>query len=125
MNSKINEKDWKLFRKKLPGWQEDCMNRLNKEYMEILSQEGKNPSDIFWELDSRLKRDKNLTGVIARDMKRSNMYGLLIDLLRENTITLDNLSDFSEELQERLRWLIKPEERREKTNRGKNHVETD
>ena len=43
MNSKINEKDWKLFRKKLPGWQEDCMNRLNKEYMEILSQEGKFP----------------------------------------------------------------------------------
>ncbi len=120
-----DEKDWKLFRKKLPGWQEDCMNRLNKEYMEILSQEGKNPSDIFWELDSRLKRDKNLTGVIARDMRRSNMYGLLIDLLRENTITLDDLSDFSEELQERLRWLIKPEERREKTNRGKNHVETD
>ena len=125
MNSKINEKDWKLFRKKLPGWQEDCMNRLNKEYMEILSQEGKNPSDIFWELDNRVKRDKKLTGVIARDMRRSNMYGLLIDLLRENTITLDDLSDFSEELQERLRWLIKPEERREKTNRGKNHVETD
>lgn len=113
MNSKINEKDWKLFRKKLPDWQEDCMNRLNKEYMEILSQEGKNPSDIFWELDSRLKRDKNLTGVIARDMSRSNMYGLLIDLLREDTITLNDLSDFSEELQERLQWLIKPEERRE------------
>ena len=125
MNSKINEKDWKLFRKKLPGWQEDCMNRLNKEYMEILSQEGKNPLDIFWELDNRFKRDKKLIGVIACDMKRSNMYGLLIDLLGENTITLDDLSDFSEELQERLRWLIKPEERREKTDRGKNHVETD
>ena len=93
--------------------------------MEILSQEGKNPSDIFWELDNRVKRDKKLTGVIARDMRRSNMYGLLIDLLRENTITLDDLSDFSEELQERLRWLIKPEEREEKTNKGKNHVETD
>ena len=84
------------------------MNRLNKDYIEILSQEGKNPSDIFWELDSRLKCDKKLTGVIARDMKRSNMYGLLINLLREDTITLEDLSDFSEELQERLRWLVKP-----------------
>lgn len=51
------ERDWKLFRKKLPEWQENCMSRLNKEYMEILSQEGKNPSDIFWELDGRIKRD--------------------------------------------------------------------
>ena len=107
MNGTINEKDWKLFRKKLPGWQEDCMNRLNKEYIEILSQDEKSPSDIFWELEDRIKRDKKLTGVIARDVCRSNMYGLLIDLLRENVITLEDLSDFSEDLQERLRWFIK------------------
>ena len=106
------EKDWKLFRKKLPGWQENYMNRLNKGYMEILSQEGKNPSDIFWELDSRIKRDKKLTGVVVHDMSRSNMYEHLIDLLMKNAITLDDLSDFSEDLQERLRWLVKPEERK-------------
>lgn len=88
------------------------MNRLNKGYMEILSQEGKNPSDIFWELDSRIKRDKKLTGVVVHDMSRSNMYEHLIDLLMENAITLDDLSDFSEDLQERLRWLVKPEERK-------------
>ena len=111
MNGKINEKDWKLFRKKLPGWQEDCMNRLNKEYMIILSQEGKNPSDIFWELEGRIKRDKKLTGVVARDMSRSNMDELLMDLLREEAIALEDLSDFSEELQERLRWFVKAEER--------------
>lgn len=67
------ESDWKLFRKKLPEWQENCMSRLNKEYMEILSQEGKNPSDIFWELDDRIKHDKKLTGVVVHDMSRSNM----------------------------------------------------
>lgn len=109
MNGEINERDWKLFRKKLPGWQEDFMNRLNKEYIEILSQEGKNPSDIFWELENRIKRDKKLMGVMARDMSRSNMYGHLIDLLREEAITLEDLSDFSEELQERMRWFVKAE----------------
>lgn len=105
------EKDWKLFRKKLPEWQENCMNRLNKEYMEILSQEGKDPSDIFWELDSRMKRDKKLTGVVAHDMSRSQMHIHLLDLLRENTITLDDLSAFSEDLQERLKWLVQPDVR--------------
>ena len=111
MNGEINEKDWKLFRKKLQGWQEDCMNRINKEYMEILSQKGKPPSHIFWELDSRMKRDKKRTGVIAHDIRRSNMDQLLINLLREDVITMEDLSDFSEELQERLRWFITAAER--------------
>lgn len=103
------EKDWKLFRKKLPGWQENYMNRLNKEYMEILSQEGKNPSDIFWELDSRIKHDKKMTGVVVHDMSRSKMHIHLLELLREGAITIDDLSDFSEDLQERLRWLVQPD----------------
>ena len=33
----FNESDWKLFRKKVPEWQEAYMNRLNEEY--ILSPE--------------------------------------------------------------------------------------
>lgn len=40
------EQDWKLFRKKLPGWQENYMAQLNREYQEILAQD-KKPSDIF------------------------------------------------------------------------------
>ena len=105
------ERDWKLFRKKLPKWQEAFMDRLNKEYVEILSQAGKNPSDIFWELDGRIKHDKRLTGVVIHDLSRSSMYGHLIELLQEDAITLDDLSDFSEDLQERFHWLMKPEER--------------
>lgn len=41
-----NEKDWKLFRKKLPKWQEQYIDQMNKEYKEILAQD-KKPSDIF------------------------------------------------------------------------------
>lgn len=100
------EKDWKLFRKELPGWQENYMKRLNKEYMEILSQEGKNPSDIFWELDRRIKHDKKMTGVVVHDMSRSQMHIHLLDLLREGAITIDDLSDFSEDLQEWLKRLV-------------------
>lgn len=106
------ERDWKLFRKKLPDWQENCMERLNKEYIAILSQENKDPSEMFWELDERIQRDKKLTGVMAYEVSRSNMFTLLLDLLREKTITLDDLSEFSEELQERLKWLVKPARRK-------------
>jgi len=34
--NRYSEKDWKLFRQKLPQWQESHMEKLCKEYLEIL-----------------------------------------------------------------------------------------
>ena len=50
----VNEKDWKLFRSRIPDWQEAYMDRLNHEYIELLSGEG-NPSDKFWALEERIR----------------------------------------------------------------------
>lgn len=100
-----DEKDWKLFRKKLPGWQENYMARMNKEYKGILAQD-KNSADIFWELEERIRQDKKKTGVLARDIRRTNMCRHLLDLLNEGAITFNDLSEFSEELQEKLRWIM-------------------
>ena len=36
---RFTEKDWKLFRKKAVDWQEAHMDKLNKEYIELLSRE--------------------------------------------------------------------------------------
>ena len=47
----VIEKDWKLFRKLLPGWQEAYMERLTMEYIELLSSD-RQASDKFWELDA-------------------------------------------------------------------------
>ncbi len=107
MQKEISEKDWKLFRKKLPGWQEAFMAGLNKEYIRILSQ-NKNASDNFWELEKRIREDKHKTGVLARDICRSNMLSLMMDLIREGAINAEELDGFSKDLQERLlalsRW---------------------
>ena len=34
---KITEKDWQLFKKRLPEWQKRHMAKLNEEYIKILS----------------------------------------------------------------------------------------
>ena len=78
----VIEKDWKLFRKLLPGWQEAYMERLAKEYIELLSSD-RQASDKFWELDQRIKQDKRRTGVLARGVSRSNMFQLIINLIYE------------------------------------------
>lgn len=33
----ISKRDWKLFREKIADWQESYMDRLNKEYIKLLS----------------------------------------------------------------------------------------
>ena len=48
---RFTEKDWKLFRKKAVDWQEAHMDKLNKEYIELLSR------DMNW---------KNVSGKIKK-----------------------------------------------------------
>ena len=78
MQTKVNESDWKLFRSRMADWQEAYMDRLNQEYIALLSSPG-DASDKFWELEKRIREDKNRAGVQC-EMRRSNMlYALLSD----------------------------------------------
>ena len=98
------ESDWKLFRKLIRVWQERYITKLNKEYIGILIQD-KNASTIFWELNDRIKKDRNSPGVII-EMSRSLLVENLISLIKHNVITLDELNDFSEETKESIQmWL--------------------
>lgn len=99
----VKEQDWKLFRRKLPLWQEAYMDKLSQEYIRLLSGEG-NASDKFWELEKRIRRDKKSIGVVA-DMRRSQMYSNLVSLLLNEIILEEDLDGFSEELAEKLKYV--------------------
>lgn len=98
----VKEKDWKQFRKMLPELQEAYMERLTKEYIELLSSDMQ-ASDKFWALDKRIKDDKKCTGVIARDISRSHMFQHIIDLMYEGAITVDDLRQYRTEIVPQLR----------------------
>ena len=99
-----SKEDWKLFRSKIPGWQEAYMERLNKEYNEILSSEG-NASDKFWALEKRIYQDKRSPGVMIQ-LRKSEMPMQLLSMLRDGVIEWDDLNGFSPELQEVLSYLL-------------------
>lgn len=103
--NRFSESDWKLFRRKIVDWQEAYMDKLNKEYIEILSGEG-NPSGKFWKLEERIKTDKKACGVQC-EMKRSNLFFNIMSLLGEGTITLDDLNNFSDDLKETIEHFAK------------------
>ena len=101
----FSEKDWKLFRKKLPQWQEAYMERLCKEYVSLLTSNEK-ASERFWQLEKRIKKDRRKTGVVA-DMRRSVMIDNMVDLIIEGASTLEDLNDFSNDVKEAVRMIAR------------------
>lgn len=101
----VNEKDWKLFRQKLPGWQETYMDRLNREYVALLTGPGE-ASDKFWILEKRIRSDKRSVGVVA-DMRRSMMYNNILSLIDDDVIGIDDLDGFSDELREQIKFVTR------------------
>ena len=73
----VKEADWRLFRSRLPIWQEAYMERLNREYIALLSGTG-SASEKFWELEKRMREDKRRGGVVMRIIYAERRYGLPI-----------------------------------------------
>ncbi|PKM50018.1 MAG: multidrug transporter [Firmicutes bacterium HGW-Firmicutes-7] len=101
---RFTKKDWTLFKNKIADWQEAYMNRLNKEYIELLSEDA-NPSKKFWRLDKKIKEDRKKTGV-QLEMSRSNLIYNIISLINDGAISFEDLEEFSDELKETVSAFV-------------------
>lgn len=101
------ESDWKTFRRLTPEWRERYIKRINKKLLKTLSNPKETQTETFW--DTKEKADK--TAKILRDCldghSRSRMTRYFFTMLNHNMITLDDLTDFSEELQEHMEEFTK------------------
>ena len=93
----ITKKDWALFREKVADWQEAYMDKLNKEYIDLLTGDGR-PSEKFWALEERIRNDKKDTGGVQLRMSRSNCIYNIVSLLNEGAITMEDLEEFSDDI---------------------------
>ena len=100
----ISKSDWKLFRERVPEWQEHYMERLTKEYIKLLSAPG-NASDHFWELEKKIKKDKKHPGVMI-EMTKSNTVWDIAMFVRDKVITMEELEGFSEELIDAVKLIL-------------------
>lgn len=99
----ISEHDWKIFRNKIPDWQERYMERLAADYITLLQSE-KKASAKFWELEKRIKQDKKSPGVLI-DMRRSTAINNIVNMVLDEVISFDDLEDFSDDLKEAVKFI--------------------
>ena len=100
----VSKKDWKLYREKIGEWQESYMDRLCKEYVQLLQSDAA-PSERFWALEVRIKEDKRRPGVRI-ELRKGDMIFDLVRLIREEVITIDDLSEFSEDMQDGVKLFM-------------------
>lgn len=100
----VSKKDWKLYREKIPGWQESYMEKLIVSYVEYLQCE-EPASTKFWELEKKIKRDRKNPGVLI-ELNKQDMPFDLIRLIQEGVITINDLDEFSDDLKETVHFLL-------------------
>lgn len=100
----LTKEDWKLYREKISGWQEDYMERLVEQYSEFLS--GDLPASAkFWKLEKRINNDKKTPGVCI-ELKKSTMIWDIVSLVSDGVINFNDLEEFSDELKEAVRVIL-------------------
>ena len=100
----VSKSDWKLFRTRIGDWQEAYMERLVKEYMDLLDG-AENASDKFWKLEERIKKDKKHPGVML-ELSKENMIFDIVELINSGVITTADLEGFSDKLRESIDFLL-------------------
>lgn len=81
------------------------MEGLVQEYVNFLNDDTKHASETFLELEKRIRGDKRHPGVIM-EMNKSEVIWDIVRLIRLNVITYDDLSDFSDELQQEVKRIL-------------------
>lgn len=100
----ITKHDWKLFQGKVGGWQSRYLDRLCREYAELLA-EDRDASERFWELDKRIRKDRKSPGVRI-EMTKDMMVFDIVALIRNEAITTEDLDGFSAGLRETVARVL-------------------
>lgn len=102
--SEITKADWKLFRERVPEWQERYMEKLLQKYVKLLTSPG-DASEHFWELEKRIRNDKKHPGVMMQLEKSEAIWDIAI-LIRKRVITVKDLDGFSQELKDAVAAIL-------------------
>ena len=73
--------------------------------MDFLNDDTKPASEKFRKLEERIKKDKRHPGIVM-ELSKSEMIWDIVRLIRLNVIVYDDLSDFSDALQQEVKRIL-------------------
>ena len=73
--------------------------------MEFLNDDTKPASEKFRKLEERIKKDKRHPGIVM-ELSKSEIIWDIVRLIRLNVIVYDDLSDFSDALQNEVKRIL-------------------
>ena len=82
------------------------MEKLCIDYAAMLNDSNIDASERFWILNKRIREDRRSPGVQI-EVRKSTVFFDIAQLVGYEVITLDDLSEFSTELQEAVRMIIR------------------
>ena len=100
------ESDWKLYSKLIPFWRDRYLTVKNREFTATLCQDGKTPTEVFWETKERVDKEAKILDQCLGRNSRSSMYMSMLLMHRYGLITDSDLNQFSEELSLALRKAL-------------------
>lgn len=103
MERKPLESDWKIFRKRVPEWRERYLLKKNEEIVGLLTDEGKSPTERFWDAKERMKEEAKLLRECLDGHSRSKMEWYLLLMHTRGFVQDNDLEEFSEQLRELIR----------------------
>ncbi len=105
--SNFCEGDWKLFRKKFCEWQEHYLDGKISEYKNLLDSDDTSSSK-FDLLQEKINSDRRSPIIcLPCRFSRSNMFINIVAIVESGAISYDDLSEFSTELQNDVKSMIK------------------
>ena len=98
MEGKPKESDWKTFRKIVPELRERYLTEKNKEIVAIFMDEGRTPTERFWDARERIEKERKILESGLDGHSRSSMEWYMHLMYRHGMMSGSDLENFSEEL---------------------------
>lgn len=102
----MRESDWKLFRKHAPEWRERYLEKKNREIINTLTQDGKTPTELFWETRDMMEKESRTLVDCFDGHSRSKLYWFITLMYDRDVIDSDDLNGFSDDFRQELKRAI-------------------
>ena len=101
MRDKPKETDWRRFRDLAPELRERYLQARNEELVSVLGDSGLSQTEGFWKIEKRTREIAKVLHECLDGHSRSKMELFIMVMITHRMMTEDDLSGFSDEVQER------------------------